>query len=924
MEGITILQHNVLQWSFRRRLELSNIYLSLSPDVVLLNSTGIPDTERIRLFNYNVYQRNRSGEANSGSAIAVRKSIPHKIIDHLDNDLLAIELQTTRGPIIISTVYLPPRRYEFPVQDILSLMRKPLPVYLFGDLNARHVALGHPSNNAFGRYIFDLIRRNLLTFLGPDFHTFIGQARPGKPDILLSNRFHSYNYSLTQGPLTTSDHLPVILKLSTKAILVPTPPRHNLKQANWDLFQESLIDMMAAHQEPDGIIKNREYIDSKIETWYQFIRTARDRHIPIAHFTPLPHAKSSDLLKLLQWRFQRWQQYVQRHGLSPDAVRALHILQNQIQEESLRLHTEHWSTLLGKIDIAKSNPNIFWSRIKRLLGFNKESAPYIMDNGTKLFTPEEQEPVFRAFWSNTFRITPEENQHFDQNHEALVNQAIEDRIQDLLPYDTVDLDRLDPADPLLAPIELDDIKRIVRGFKNKAPGQSQVNRVIFKNLPLCMAEFYLITLNETLSMGYFPIYYKQALLCFVGKPNKDITSVENYRPISLLEVPGKIFEKILTERLNQFLEDNNLLNNNQFGFARGRGTQAAIAKLYEFIAISQREGRGCNVVSRDVQKAFDKVWHNGLKFKFLEVNLPDILLRTHCNFLDDRVASIKIGQHIGPAIQLQSGVPQGSVLSPTLYCFYIRDVPPPSPGCLQILFADDQTQVITHLTKNKRYLQRKTCREIEAVNAYEKLWKIKTNVNKFQLLSVSTLRPMEIIVNNILIPFNRQLTVLGYTINTRGLKPHVTSRLNKARGTVAKLHRFRGVSTSTSLRLYKALVRSRLEYPAVGLCGVRKTNMKNMQAIQNKMLRRSYREAPPYFNTIKDLHLRSKLEPLNVRLHRLANKTWEKLRLLDPELVNYSQELDTREGRDHNWWPRLSSIITQNQPRPVYRSGIPD
>ena len=109
-----------------------------------------------------------------------------------------------------------------------------------------------------------------------------------------------------------------------------------------------------------------------------------------------------------------------------------------------------------------------------------------------------------------------------------------------------------------------------------------------------------------------------------------------------------------------------MINENQYGFTKGRATQVALAKLYETIAVAQSQGHGCNVVSRDISKAFDKVWHNGLKFKFWEQNLPEILLKTVCSFLDNRKASIRIGNIKGPEFTLKSGVPQGSVLSPTL------------------------------------------------------------------------------------------------------------------------------------------------------------------------------------------------------------------------------------------------------------------
>ena len=73
LSTIKIIQHNVLKWTFARRNELTNLYMTTDPDIILVNSTGLRDDNRIKIFNYNVYQQNRLGEDNAGVAVAVRK-----------------------------------------------------------------------------------------------------------------------------------------------------------------------------------------------------------------------------------------------------------------------------------------------------------------------------------------------------------------------------------------------------------------------------------------------------------------------------------------------------------------------------------------------------------------------------------------------------------------------------------------------------------------------------------------------------------------------------------------------------------------------------------------------------------------------------------------------------------------------------------
>ena len=107
---IKIIQHNVLTWAFARRNELTNLYLKMDPEIILLNATGIRDNDRIKIFNYNVYQRNRYGEDHAGVAVAIKKNIHHAIIDDLEEDILAVKIETLKGPAIIATAYHPQER----------------------------------------------------------------------------------------------------------------------------------------------------------------------------------------------------------------------------------------------------------------------------------------------------------------------------------------------------------------------------------------------------------------------------------------------------------------------------------------------------------------------------------------------------------------------------------------------------------------------------------------------------------------------------------------------------------------------------------------------------------------------------------------------------------------------------------------------
>lgn len=113
---------------------------------------------------------------------------------------------------------------------------------------------------------------------------------------------------------------------------------------------------------------------------------------------------------------------------------------------------------------------------------------------------------------------------------------------------------------MIAPITLEEITKVIKGIKNKAPGISLIRKPEVTNIPPTMIQCLINILNASLASGYFPQRFKTALLTLIPKAGKPPNRPENFRPISLLEIPGKIFERILNTRLQSHLENSQLLN----------------------------------------------------------------------------------------------------------------------------------------------------------------------------------------------------------------------------------------------------------------------------------------------------------------------------------------------------------------------------
>ena len=267
-------------------------------------------------------------------------------------------------------------------------------------------------------------------------------------------------------------------------------------------------------------------------------------------------------------------------------------------------------------------------------------------------------------------------------------------------------------------------------------------------------------------------------------------------------------------------------------------------------------------------------------------------------------------------------MPQGSILAPTLYIFCTSDLPAAGAGRTDVLFADDVTQIIEYMHHSKRALALRTKREIERINKFEKEWKIKTNKNKFKILSISKTKPEPIVIDHRRINFANNVNILGFNMGRTGFGVHLTKRTAIAKGTLTKLKRFRAIKSKTKSYLYKTSVRSALEYPNTPACIASNTKKMKLQKLQNNVIRKFIHwnaEDTDDDENIEQLHQLYKIELINVRMYRRARKSWDKLAIIDEALCNSSIEASQeRNFKDHYWWKRVTSIIEEDKPEAEY------
>ena len=193
----------------------------------------------------------------------------------------------------------------------------------------------------------------------------------------------------------------------------------------------------------------------------------------------------------------------------------------------------------------------------------------------------------------------------------------------------------------------------------------------------------------SLSSGLFPSQWKIACIQPVLKNKGDRCDPLSYRPIVLLPIVSKVFEKLVHRQVLDYCPSNDFIPDQQFGFLPRRSTVWQLLSVIEELQCGLDAWKSVHALFFNVSKAFDRVDHSVLQEKMKSLEFDDLLLRWMTSYLHGRSICTNVERSIFSSRVISSGVPQGSVLGPLLFVLYVSDLPSFVSSSLCAIFADD-------------------------------------------------------------------------------------------------------------------------------------------------------------------------------------------------------------------------------------------
>lgn len=393
-------------------------------------------------------------------------------------------------------------------------------------------------------------------------------------------------------------------------------------------------------------------------------------------------------------------------------------------------------------------------------------------------------------------------------------------------------------------VTYEELNQIIYSMPNKGSPNEITAQMIKENIDE-MLPYLINIINSSLESGVVPNKLKMSTIIPIRKKPNTI-QIDEFRPINTLPTESKLVEKIVTNQLEKFISEGEILIREQSAFRKNHGCESAIQYTIEEWKNSIDENLCTAVVFLDLKRAFETISRERLLDKLCKCGIGGRVYKWFKNYLTDRKQIVKIGDTYSDEKDINYGVPQGSVLGPLLFVLYMNDIGDVIKYCRFHLFADDMLLFI--VGKDKCEMERRINEDLQHIWGWLNTNKLKINVKKTKAMVIGTrscLRSM--IGNNGLnieiegqqIEIVERFKYLGVIIDPElKFNQHVDYVCKKISKKLGVLRRCSGYLSLWSRKLvYNTIVLPHFNYMSSILYLANKTDKRRLQLLQNRGMR---------------------------------------------------------------------------------------
>ncbi|GBN35890.1 putative RNA-directed DNA polymerase from transposon X-element, partial [Araneus ventricosus] len=810
-----------------------------------------------KLRGYNSVRKDAAtGTRHSGGVCILTSNLYPSTPLTLHTSLQAVAVQVhARTLVTVCSVYIPPH-------DVIShhvldnlIEQLPTPFLLLGDFNGHSALWGSDVTNKRGRQIEQFISNNCLCLLNNNEKTYFHEP---------TRTFHSLDLAICSptlmplldftvgNDLYNSDHFPLIVSYADSGGAIQYPPRYLFQRADWAAFMQ-LADVTES-------MVCTEDITEAVQNIVDCIINAANNTIP----------KSSTRLRKFRrpwWneacrdsrREEKLWNIFRRYPTTENhvAFKRAKALARRIRRRSQR---ESWIHFISSITSSIS-PKQLWKKVKAANGIYHEYSIPVLNTGNMTYSA----PLDIANTLGHAFAQVSANDSYSADFRIIKNRTerkpLRFTARSTLPYNSE--------------FRMFELRTALSQAHDTSPGPDGITYNMLRHLNTTSLSHLLFLFNRIWTEQKYPSQWHEAIVIPILKPGKDPSNPLHYRPIALTSCLCKTFERMVNARLIFELEKQGCIHPLQSGFRRGRSTFDNLVLLETQIRNAFVRRNHLVSIFFDIEKAYDRAWRYGILsalFNFgFRGNLP-IFLK---NFLSYRTFRVRVGNFYSNHFIQAEGVPQGSVLSVTLFIVHLSQILHHLPSSVHgNLYVDLQ---ISCQGSNMNLIERQLQNAVNKLVAWcnnngHTISPEKSRCVHFCRKRNVHLDPV-IHVQNVAIPivddirflgviFDRKLTFLPHIL-------HLRKKCERSLNILKVLSRTSwGADRTSLLRIYQAVILSSMDYGCMVYGSARATVLRRLNTIHHSALRicsGAFRTSP-----VESLYVFCHQLPLHMRRQKIS------------------------------------------------------